>query len=180
MCGGLLIANHLDPSLWSTNQKYWAVIRSKIYYTFFWKCATMFGLLPATASCTWCRKTNFLRQIGTFWLFVINFTIWNHRLRISTAALYRALEILDEVHQWNPVNHWNSAGTLKLCTAFRALEVTLKSLITQSNPNTIYWLLPVSDWLDSWIRPRKLLLVIPNYLESRFQFDGWGWKKVSN
>jgi hypothetical protein len=31
---GLLIANHLDQSLWSTNQKYWAVVRSNLLHSF--------------------------------------------------------------------------------------------------------------------------------------------------
>jgi hypothetical protein len=39
-----------------------------------------------------------------------------------------ALEILDEVHQLNPVGlvHWKTDGTLKKCTAFRALERSSK------------------------------------------------------
>ncbi len=32
--GGLLIANHLDESLWSTNQKYWAAVRSCLVHSF--------------------------------------------------------------------------------------------------------------------------------------------------
>jgi len=31
---GLLIANHLDQSLWSTNQKYWAAVRSNLLQSF--------------------------------------------------------------------------------------------------------------------------------------------------
>jgi hypothetical protein len=30
---GLLIANHLDQSLWSTNQKYWTVVRSYLLHS---------------------------------------------------------------------------------------------------------------------------------------------------
>ncbi len=30
----LLIANHLDQSLWSTNQKYWAAVRSNVLHSF--------------------------------------------------------------------------------------------------------------------------------------------------
>ncbi len=31
---GLLIANHLDQSLWSTNQKYWPAVRSNLLHSF--------------------------------------------------------------------------------------------------------------------------------------------------
>jgi hypothetical protein len=67
---GLLIANHLDQSLWSTNEKYWAAIRSNLVQSF---------LGGAQLCCTfhqsrqvarlWCKITNFLSWTGTFWLF---------------------------------------------------------------------------------------------------------------
>jgi len=47
----LLIANHLDQSLWSTNQKYWAAVMSTLLH-FFWRYITVLRLLPSTASCT--------------------------------------------------------------------------------------------------------------------------------
>jgi hypothetical protein len=31
---GLLIANHLDQSVWSTNQEYWAVVRCNLLHSF--------------------------------------------------------------------------------------------------------------------------------------------------
>ncbi len=31
---GLLISNYLDQSLWSTNQKYWAAVRSNLLHSF--------------------------------------------------------------------------------------------------------------------------------------------------
>jgi hypothetical protein len=34
MGGGLLIANHLDESLWWANQKHWAVVRSYLLHSF--------------------------------------------------------------------------------------------------------------------------------------------------
>jgi len=30
----LLVANHLDQPLWSTNQKYWAAVRSNLVHSF--------------------------------------------------------------------------------------------------------------------------------------------------
>jgi hypothetical protein len=175
MCGGLLIANHLDQSFWSTNQKYWAVVRSNLLHSFLevHNCVAAFtshGKLHEFGG----EKPIFWAKPAHFDIFVINFTVWSHTLRTSTTALYRALEILDEVHQSNPVNHWNSVGTLKLCTGFRALQEPWKSLINTIKSKIV---LPISDWLDSWISLRKLLLVVPNYLQPRFQFDGWGWKK---
>jgi hypothetical protein len=41
-------------------------------------------------------------------------------------------------------------------------------------------LLPVFDWPNITIRPRDLLLVVPTYLQSQFQFFGWVCKKVNN
>jgi hypothetical protein len=55
---GLLVANHLDQSSWSTNQKYWAAVRSNLLHSFL-EVHTCVVPLPATAR-IWCKKTNFL------------------------------------------------------------------------------------------------------------------------
>jgi hypothetical protein len=57
----LLLANHLDQSLWSTNQKYWPAVRSNLLHSFFegaQLCCAFYQ--PRQAALIWCRKTNFL------------------------------------------------------------------------------------------------------------------------
>ncbi len=39
---------------------------------------------------------------------------------------------------------------------------------------------PVFDWLSIMIGPGGLLLVVPTYLKSQFQFYGWSCKRVNN
>jgi hypothetical protein len=98
---------------------------------------------------------------------------------LKKASKSFALKIFDEVHHSNAVNPlvkllW---AWMKKRTSFRALEEPWKSLI-------LYWLIPVSDWLHSLIGPSGLLLLVgslpPTYLQSQFQFCGWGWQKISN
>jgi hypothetical protein len=55
--------------------------------------------------------------------------------------------------------HLKTPGTLKTCTEFKALEGEQTNKYSQS-----YWLVPVSDWLDSLIGPSGLLLVVSNQL----------------
>jgi hypothetical protein len=60
--------------------------------------------------------------------------------------------------------HWKTAGALKRTTAFRALE--------ESNKQSLIVIFGL-------IGPSGLLLVVCYYLQSQFQFQWWGWKKVS-
>jgi hypothetical protein len=54
-------------------------------------------------------------------------------------------------------------------------------LLEKSVINMIWLLLPVFYWPIIMIRPRGLLLlVVPTYLQSSFQFYGRGCKKVNN
>jgi len=85
---GLQIANHMDQSLWSTNQKYWAAVRSNLLHSF-WRCTSTLCLLPATTSCMnlvqknqffWAKRTHF--DISP-----INFTTWSHILSTIEDAL---------------------------------------------------------------------------------------------
>ncbi len=48
--GGLLVANHLDQSLWWDNQKHEKQF-DHTYYTLFYNCTALLRLLPATATC---------------------------------------------------------------------------------------------------------------------------------
>ncbi len=57
----LLIANHLDQLLWSTNQKYWPVVMSNLLDSFFGSaqlCCAFYQ--PRQAALIWRKKTNFL------------------------------------------------------------------------------------------------------------------------
>jgi hypothetical protein len=82
---GLLIANHLDQSLWSTNQKYWAAVRSNLYYSFLevYNCVAPFtrhGKLHefgAEKQISWAKPAHFD-------LFAVNFTVWSHILSTSS------------------------------------------------------------------------------------------------
>ncbi len=72
----LLIANRLDQSLWSTNQKYWAAFRS--------------NLLHSSLEVHTCVAPNQTRHAARIWspiswakpahfdFFTINFTVWSH------------------------------------------------------------------------------------------------------
>jgi hypothetical protein len=46
---GLLIANHLDQSLWCANQKHWVAVRSYSLH-FFFRCKALLNHLPATGN----------------------------------------------------------------------------------------------------------------------------------
>jgi hypothetical protein len=68
--GGLLIANHLDQSVWWANGRHRAAVRS-YYYSLFCRCIALLRLLPAFCVQLCRAKTIFLSQTGMFWLFFI-------------------------------------------------------------------------------------------------------------
>jgi len=74
--GGLLIANHLDQSLWCANRrKQWAAVRSYLLHSFVEVHSVVFaapftGHRNTVDSC-W-GKTIFLTQTGIFWLLIAN------------------------------------------------------------------------------------------------------------
>ncbi len=72
--GRLLIAKHLDQSLWSANQKQGAVVRSYLLHTSLtgvrFCCA--FSQIQQTMQNCW-AKTNLLSQASMIWLFFIQF-----------------------------------------------------------------------------------------------------------
>jgi hypothetical protein len=78
---GLLIANQLDQSLWSINQKYWVTVRSNLVHSFLevHNCVVPFtshGKLHefgAQKPISWDKSANFD-------FFTINFTVWSHIL----------------------------------------------------------------------------------------------------
>jgi hypothetical protein len=62
--GRLLIANHMDQSLWWANQKHWAAVRSYLLH-----CASYQPRSPAQL---WWGKTIFVSQTGTGCIFFIH------------------------------------------------------------------------------------------------------------
>jgi hypothetical protein len=84
----LLIANHLDHSLWSTNQKHWAAVRSNLLH-FFLKVHNC--VAPSTSRSKLhefaAGKPIFLAKLTHFEIFAINFTVWNHILSTVGDAL---------------------------------------------------------------------------------------------
>jgi len=103
------------------------------------------------------------------------------------SACHPAVEILDEVHKSYESSrsiHWSThCWDHEKVQAFKALE--------QSNTHSqmtfvdwslfligcIYWLVSVSDWLDSLIGPSGLLLVVSHLLAVQFQFYRWVFGK---
>jgi hypothetical protein len=87
----LLIENHLDQKLWSTNQKYWVAVRSNLLHSL--------GLdvyavprkwsLQAKASCTNLvpEKPLSWAKLAHFDVFKINSTVWSHILSTGEDAL---------------------------------------------------------------------------------------------
>ncbi len=74
ICRALLIANHLDQSLWSTNQKYWTEVTSYLVFTF--TCTSLCSAIyDATANLrNYAKpKTVLFSQTGIFWHFFIQF-----------------------------------------------------------------------------------------------------------
>ncbi len=76
---GLLIANHLDQSLWSNNQKYWAAVRYNLLHSFLevHNCVASFtshGKLHEFGEekpIPWAKPAHFD-------FLAINFTVWSH------------------------------------------------------------------------------------------------------
>jgi hypothetical protein len=85
---GLLIANHLDQSLWSTNQKYWAAVRSNLLYSLLevQNCVASFtshGKLhefDAEKPISWAKPAHFD-------FFAISYTVWSHIQSVVRGAL---------------------------------------------------------------------------------------------
>ncbi len=85
---GLLIANHLDQSLWSTNEKYWAAVRSNLLHSFLevHSCVAPFTNhvklheFGAEKPISWAKPAHFD-------FLAINFTVWSHVLSTVGDAL---------------------------------------------------------------------------------------------
>jgi hypothetical protein len=122
---GLIIVNHLNQSLWSTNQKYWAAVRSNLLHSFL-EVHNCVG--PFTSHCE-------LHEFGTekpiswakpahFDVFAINFTVESHtedRWRCSKLESHTA-------HRWRP--SWigiSFSGRSRHQGTLRALNIILNN-----------------------------------------------------
>ncbi len=88
----LLIANHLDQSLWSTNQKFWAAVRSNLLLSFLevHNCVAPFtshGKRHKFGPEKWISWA----KLAHFDFFAINFAVWSHILSTSGDALRAVL-----------------------------------------------------------------------------------------
>jgi hypothetical protein len=98
---GQLIANHLDQSLWSTNQKYWVAVRSNLLHSFlevhnYFVPFTSHGKLHefgAEKRISWTKPAlfNFL---------TIKFTIWSHILSTGGDALTLCYLLYDHMNDY--------------------------------------------------------------------------------
>jgi hypothetical protein len=93
--GGLLIANHLDRSLWLTNQKYSVAVRSNLLHSFLEVCSYVAPFTSHTSCTNLVQKNQFPelnRHILTF--SQINFMVWSHILRTIGDALMAHISFL--------------------------------------------------------------------------------------
>ncbi len=91
--GELLIANHLDQSLWSSNQKYWAAVRSNSLHSFlevhnYVAPSTSHGKLHEFGA----KKPISWAKLAHFDFFTINCTVWSHILSTGGDALRTTLD----------------------------------------------------------------------------------------
>ncbi len=87
---GLLIANHLDESLWWANQKHWAAVRSYFLHSFLQVkrcCCTFHQSQLHVQECK--AKTIFLSQTDIHWIFFIEFYSADHIPSTAGDALRR-------------------------------------------------------------------------------------------
>jgi hypothetical protein len=116
---GLLIANHLDQSLWSTNQKYWAAVRSNLLHSF-WEvhnlCCAFYQRQQRAQICA--EKPISWDKQAHFDIFTINFTVWSHILSAGGDALTslwsRVLLAWNSSFNLNPSHNHTTAGAHKL------------------------------------------------------------------
>ncbi len=82
---GLLIANHLVESLWSTNQKYCAAVGSYLLHSFFCRCTVLLAtaicaIMPIQNPSSWTKPANFDFSSS-------NFTLQDHILSIAALQM---------------------------------------------------------------------------------------------
>ncbi len=154
----LLIANHLDQSFWSTNQKYWAAVRSNSLHSFLKVHNCVHVLQPRQATWIWCRKTNFLSWIWAhFDFYPINFTVWSH-------ILSRVETVLHYLH---------NSGTYDPCWAYLIYLITiglgLQDISEWENPiiclferKNPFW----KKWDSFGFKIHTYLIFKPNYVTS--------------
>ncbi len=99
--GELLIANHLNQSLWSTNQKYWAAVRCNLLHSL-WEVHNC--VVPFTRHCklhefgvekpiSWAKPEHFD-------YFAMNYSVWSHILSTVGNALSHFTQYSDLWWMW--------------------------------------------------------------------------------
>jgi hypothetical protein len=97
--GGLLIANHLDQSLWSTNQKYWAAVMCNLLHSF-WEVHN--SVVPFTSHV---KLHEFVAQKPISWAKPVHFDVFP--INFTGVTYWAPLEML--LHGWSPWVCWPSA-----------------------------------------------------------------------
>jgi hypothetical protein len=90
---GLLIANHLDQSLWWANQKHWAAVRSYLIHSFL----EVHNLgAPFTSHCKLCHYA----EPKSFSSAKLAYFDFFHLIFICRVRYWAPLEVLQEGHSW--------------------------------------------------------------------------------
>ncbi len=130
----LLIANHLDQSLWWTNQKHSAAVRSYLSHSFLQVHGCAFCHPLQIVQLCW-AKTIFLSQSRMFWLSFIQFYSADHILsttadldvysNLAVMAIITSFPWLGPLHLVAPSGPFPSRCTLRS-----------KQILTSSSPST--------------------------------------------
>jgi hypothetical protein len=135
--GGLLIANHLDQSLWSTNHKHWAAVRGNLLHSF-WEVHnyvasfTSLGNLHEFGA----HKQISWAKLAQFDFFAINLTVSSHILSTIGDGLRWLFVQMILIERWHPLDLWKlvSKTTLVLhakCNLLDCANSQRFSLLTQ-------------------------------------------------
>jgi len=189
--GGLLIANHLDQSLWWTNQKHWATVRSYLLHSFLQVHSTA-GPFTSHGN-----MRNYVEPKPFSWakLAYVGFSLSNFSMQITYRAPLEMLlgkkiskppslnPIIPRVHSNSPILYsvdlnWFSVKELSNIWNIRASCLMFK-------PNVVYKLKLKTLWnklgasifikgSPTMIPKREARFYIPNFFEQEAQ--GLGFK----
>ncbi len=136
--GGLLIANHLDQSLWWANQKYWAVVRSYLLHSFL-------QMHSVAVPFSHFKLCNYTEPIPLCWAEPVycdfsssNCTVQLHILSTAGDALIPKFSKKHFLYWENVLKHAHQErGELFQCT-WRARRLTLRKVFatTEEAPST--------------------------------------------
>jgi len=125
----ILIANHLDQSLWSTNQKYWAAVRSNLLHSFLEvhnhvAPFTNHGKLQEFSA----EKPIFWAELAHFDVFTINFIVSSQTLSNHCDALniFRAISLVFDM--WHLTLKLNTVPPCSFHTNINYFRGTMKKI----------------------------------------------------